>query len=136
MQFIFHYTCSDSEDINLRQFQANQIYHTYEIMFKYSEIYKLKFDPMNLWLKIYIYLCKKWIKIRKKTLKNINWSVLTSTDHLGSILTIAGKTANHWLKTEGGLTLIDYSWFYVPLKNFSLIWRRHHSRWRAAKFRP
>jgi hypothetical protein len=26
--------------------------------------------------------------------------------------------------------------FYVPLKNFSLIWRRHHCRWRAAKFRP
>jgi hypothetical protein len=31
---------------------------------------------------------------------------------------------------------IDYLWFYVPLKNFSLIWRRHHYRWRAAKFRP
>jgi hypothetical protein len=26
--------------------------------------------------------------------------------------------------------------FYVPLKNFSLTWRRHHCRWRAAKFRP
>jgi hypothetical protein len=26
--------------------------------------------------------------------------------------------------------------FYVPLKNISLIWRRHHCRWRAAKFRP
>jgi hypothetical protein len=32
--------------------------------------------------------------------------------------------------------LIDYSRFYVPLKNISLIWRRHHCRWRAAKFRP
>ena len=32
--------------------------------------------------------------------------------------------------------LIDYLRFYVPLKNFLLIWRRHHSRWRAAKFRP
>jgi hypothetical protein len=32
--------------------------------------------------------------------------------------------------------LIDYLHFYVPLKNFSLIWRRHHCRWRAAKFRP
>jgi hypothetical protein len=31
--------------------------------------------------------------------------------------------------------LIVYLWFYVPFKNFSLIWRRHHSRWRAAKFR-
>jgi hypothetical protein len=32
--------------------------------------------------------------------------------------------------------LIDYLRFYVPLKNFSLIWRRHHCRWRAAKFGP
>jgi hypothetical protein len=31
---------------------------------------------------------------------------------------------------------IDYLRFYVPLKNFSLTWRRHHCRWRAAKFRP
>jgi hypothetical protein len=26
--------------------------------------------------------------------------------------------------------------FYFPLKNFSLIWRRHHCQWRAAKFWP
>jgi hypothetical protein len=32
--------------------------------------------------------------------------------------------------------LIDYLLFYVPLKNCSLIWRRHQCRWRAAKFRP
>ena len=34
--------------------------------------------------------------------------------------------------------LIGYLRFYVPLKNFSLtcIWRRHHCKWRAAKFRP
>jgi hypothetical protein len=32
--------------------------------------------------------------------------------------------------------LIDYLLFYVPLKNISLIWRRHHYRWRAANFRP
>jgi hypothetical protein len=30
--------------------------------------------------------------------------------------------------------LIDYLMLYVPLKNFSLIWRRHHCRWRPAKF--
>jgi hypothetical protein len=30
--------------------------------------------------------------------------------------------------------LIDYLQFYVPLKNFSLIWSRHHCRWRAANF--
>jgi hypothetical protein len=32
--------------------------------------------------------------------------------------------------------LIDYLLFYVPLKNISLMWRRHLYRWRAAKFRP
>jgi hypothetical protein len=32
--------------------------------------------------------------------------------------------------------LIDCLRFYVQLKNFSFIWRRHHYRWRAAKFRP
>jgi hypothetical protein len=30
---------------------------------------------------------------------------------------------------------VDYLRFYVPLKNFSLIWRRHHCRWRAANLR-
>jgi hypothetical protein len=32
--------------------------------------------------------------------------------------------------------LIDYLLFYVPLKIFSIIGRRHHCRWRTAKFRP
>jgi hypothetical protein len=32
--------------------------------------------------------------------------------------------------------LFDYLWFYAPLKNISLLWRRHHCRWRAAKFWP
>jgi hypothetical protein len=32
--------------------------------------------------------------------------------------------------------LIDYLRFYIPLKHCSLTWRRHHCRWRAAKFWP
>ena len=40
------------------------------------------------------------------------------------------------LKILFGLKYNDYLRFYVPLKNISLIWRRHHCRWRAAKFRP
>jgi hypothetical protein len=38
--------------------------------------------------------------------------------------------------TFNNIWLIDYLRFYVPLKNISLIWIRHHCRWRAAKFRP
>jgi hypothetical protein len=37
----------------------------------------------------------------------------------------------------GSLVLeIDYLLFYVQLKNISLMWKHHHCRWRAAKFRP
>jgi hypothetical protein len=32
--------------------------------------------------------------------------------------------------------LIDYLLFYGQLKHFSLLWRRHHCRWRTAKYRP
>jgi hypothetical protein len=32
--------------------------------------------------------------------------------------------------------LIIYLLLYVPLKSISLMWRRHHYRWRATKFRP
>jgi hypothetical protein len=42
------------------------------------------------------------------------------------------KSGASWIPTE----LIDYILFYVPLKNLSLIWRNHHYRWRAVKFRP
>jgi hypothetical protein len=38
------------------------------------------------------------------------------------------EICNYWL--------IDCLLFYVPLRNISPIWRRHHSRWRAVKFRP
>jgi hypothetical protein len=31
--------------------------------------------------------------------------------------------------------LTDYVSLYILLKNFSLIWQRHHYQWRAAKFR-
>jgi hypothetical protein len=32
--------------------------------------------------------------------------------------------------------ICDWLMFYVLLKNISLLWRRHHYLWRAAKFRP
>ena len=30
--------------------------------------------------------------------------------------------------------LLVWLWFYVPLENFSLIWRRRHYRWRVSHF--
>jgi hypothetical protein len=45
-----------------------------------------------------------------------------------SLLTLELNSVHDWLN--------DCLEFYVPLKNISLIWRRHHCRWRAAKCRP
>jgi hypothetical protein len=44
--------------------------------------------------------------------------------------------SNEYNRIKVSESLTDYWLFYVPLKNFSLIRRRHHCRWRAAKFRP
>jgi hypothetical protein len=55
-----------------------------------------------------------------------NWSAFLS--HIHQFFSYMVAISFYWL--------IDYLLFYVPLKNISLIWRRHHCRWRAAKFRP
>ena len=41
---------------------------------------------------------------------------------------------NHALTCIDLFVLFVCLWFIVPLKNFSLIWRRHHYQWRAANF--
>jgi hypothetical protein len=42
---------------------------------------------------------------------------------------------SHLIRRQGCMAQRLLACLYVPLKNFSLIWRRHHCRWRAAKFR-
>jgi hypothetical protein len=67
----------------------------------------------------------------------------------GAITTYAGiltlaqpgfELTTSWSRSERSTSfrewLIDYLLFYVPLKNFSLTWRRHQYRWRTAKLRP
>jgi hypothetical protein len=46
------------------------------------------------------------------------------------------ETKSKWSETKSTDWLIDYLLLYVQLKNVSLIWRRHHYRWKVAKFRP
>jgi hypothetical protein len=53
---------------------------------------------------------------------------ISRSGNRSNLQSISMYPERHWL--------IDCLQFYVPLKNFSLIWRRHHCRWRAAKFRP
>ena len=59
----------------------------------------------------------------------VNWKLIIKTNWSG---------VTHWHETYTLklMWLIDYLLFYVPLKNISLIWRRHHYQWRAAKFWP
>jgi hypothetical protein len=58
------------------------------------------------------------------------------TTHKGMWRTYSNKDPHGLLTWRLIDWLIDYLRFYVPLKNFSLLWRRHYCRWRAAKFRP
>ena len=75
---------------------------------------------------------KKWTKILQ-WLKDWNYccSIRSTKSIFSSTMWIKNKVTTRLIDW-----LIDYLGFYVPLKNISLIWRRHHYRWRAAKFRP
>jgi hypothetical protein len=48
--------------------------------------------------------------------------------HFSHIQTKIVQNLNRGLSDFPQERLIDYLRFYVPLKNFSLIWRRHHCR--------
>jgi hypothetical protein len=50
---------------------------------------------------------------------------------IGNIKNTLPREKIHFRKS-----VIDYLRFYIPLKKISLLWRRHHYRWRATKFRP
>jgi hypothetical protein len=53
-----------------------------------------------------------------------------------AVFILLGKEGGTCIFLRGSLVLIDWLLLYVPLKNFSPIWRRHHYRWKAAKFGP
>jgi hypothetical protein len=54
-----------------------------------------------------------------------------------SVTTISARGYIRWSLSATWLArIIDHLRFYVPLKNISLIWRRHHFQWSAAKIRP
>jgi hypothetical protein len=53
------------------------------------------------------------------------WWSSTEQMHYASVIRCVLSVSSQWVLR-----------FYVPLKNISLIWRRHHYRWRTAKFRP
>jgi hypothetical protein len=60
----------------------------------------------------------------------VQWTLLRSPEKI--------KCWTPLSKIPGSAYVNDYLVFYVPLKIISLtsIWRCHHYRWRAAKFRP
>jgi hypothetical protein len=61
----------------------------------------------------------------------------------GATMSVFTKTTSILLEEEFYFNCVGHKFFmhihlrfYVPLKNISLISRRHHCRWRTAKFRP
>jgi hypothetical protein len=65
------------------------------------------------------------------------WISFTKDDLCQLWLQLAQRFCRRSRKCKSQIDwLIDCLRFYVPLKNFSLVWRRHHCRLRAAKFRP
>jgi hypothetical protein len=70
------------------------------------------------------------------TYNSLNYTVLV-TIPLSSSCRIQGHryTGSHASHKSTDCRLNEWLSFYVPLKNISLIWIRHHYWWRAAKFR-
>jgi hypothetical protein len=86
-----------------------------------------------------IYLYQVWLKLARCFILKDSFQY-TSVKIVSPLVSPNLTLRDHNLyKLKSALYQIDwlpYLRFYVPLKNFSLIWRRHHCRWRAAKFRP
>ena len=78
-------------------------------------------QPFRWTIKTETYFHSKWHKVDSSLLKGL----------------CAEQRPNFHSPSQQWLRLV---WFFVclgfivPVENFSLIWRRHHYRWRAAKF--
>jgi hypothetical protein len=49
-------------------------------------------------------------------------------DTVGHLAIPSVLTVGMMLILTNTVLLFDYLWFYAPLKNISLLWRRHHCR--------
>jgi hypothetical protein len=82
-----------------------------------------------------------YVNISSHLYRHIYWLIVcfiySRLSNFSAIRRLFATFIQSWLDTLLNLPfMIEYLRFYVPLKNFSLIWRRHQCRWRAAKFRP
>jgi hypothetical protein len=75
-----------------------------------------------------------WLGVTFLRRKMCVWEIILNYMHLFGSLHLDASKIGIWSLLRTHL-LIDYLLFYVPLKNISLIWRRHQYRWRVAKFR-
>jgi hypothetical protein len=102
-----------------------------------------RIDHLKLINTLCLYEATKWSDPREGTKKKI----LAPGHSSGSMIKSNGKgDISIWAtysQVEYIVTLcmylnfvFVYLLFYVPLKNCSLIWRRHHYHWKAAEFRP
>jgi hypothetical protein len=85
-------------------------------------------------------LCMTWLTYHLlHTYSSHNYTVLVTTP-LNSWCHIPERrfTGSHTSRKSSDIITVDWLngnlLFYFPLKNISLIWRRHHYRWRAENF--
>ena len=80
-----------------------------------------------------IYKEKYKINLKAKQKKSFWYRVYMNINFLLRLLELflKDKGLNTCRIPLGGFVCLE---FFVPLDNFSLIWRRHHSRWGAANF--
>jgi hypothetical protein len=97
---------------------------------------------MSIWVKYYQAGRKCNQPINLTNSAKFWWRVLSCKNCYCNWRAKAKEVKNSWagrtckIVDNQSIRLIDFIRFYVPLKNFSFVWRRHHYRWRAAKFRP
>ena len=93
------------------------------------------------------FLPKNYLKLLERSKINIKWKIIKIKRLFESWLTLIylevalpGQTIAYKTLITDLKMISIYPYFvsvfgvHVPLQNFSLMWRRHHYRWRAANF--
>ena len=123
---IFHWdTLYQDKDINLCCIRRSKTTNTFEIVTQrnlYVYLQRL--------IQLYMYLRRQWIS------KGSNIQILWVGFFSIYYIYVCDYKWMHLTLYFLGFVCLFVCLFVVPIKNFSLIWRRHHYRWRTANYDP
>jgi hypothetical protein len=123
----------DSQDF---QFIAKAVYHVLRLLWRlfYRMSYRICIYPI---VSCVIYPIVSCVYPIVSCVYPILPCVYLSVSFTMSRKNVGGTVSRHENDVNrSNIMMIDYLLFYVPLKNFSCVLRRHHYRWMAAKCRP